>query len=288
MRHALCALCILSAISLASNDCYGLLFKYVDADGTLVVTDSLPPSWTDASTGESSSRFYEYIDEDGILVISRKPEAAVPRGGELPADYRDMLPYREVEYEFYRVGGATYEEILTNMQRQGPYDKNAGRRVSGLTQWKLRWSFSSGYSYSFDHDRKILRVNVELSDVRLDSEIKVSLPALADGTSLSDHDAELWRGMARTVAEHETDHVRIIREGISEGEFARKLGGLRLLEIPYESGGGIDRTINDAIHAEVAAVGTELFTRVKLANEHYDELTRHGRSHESRARFFAH
>lgn len=287
MLRALCTLCVLSTVWLASNDCHGLVFKYVDADGTLVVTDSLPPSWTDVSTGKSPGRFYEYIDEDGILVISRRPSAPPPRGSALPADYRDLLPYGHVEYEFYQVRGDTFEQVLRSMQSQGPYDQKAGRRVSGLTQWKLRWSFSSGYSYSYDHDRKLLHVNVELSDVRLDSEIAVALPILADGTSLSGHDADLWRGMVKTVAEHETDHVRIIREGISEGEFARKLAEIRLLEIPYEIGGGIDRTINDAIHAEVAAVGTELFTRVKLANEQYDEITRHGRSHEARANFFA-
>ncbi|MGE5893153.1 MAG: DUF922 domain-containing protein [bacterium] len=279
----------------ASADCEAILYKYIDAEGTIVVTDKFPDIIKKISLDHTSNRLNEYIDEDGVLVImSRRPDAGkilpkqdVPPRQEIPPDYRQLLVSEDIDYEFYDVYGANFHELLKSMETAGPYDKKIGRRVPGQTQWRLGWSYDSRYQYTYDHDNKHIHVNLDVSDVQIESQIKVMLPKIGDGVRLNEQDLKHWDDFMKTLIEHENDHVRIIKEGTDADRFKQELASLGPFDIPHDGGGDMDHVIQTVVHEQIAGIGSGWFEQIKTANDEYDDVTRHGQNHQARDSFFS-
>lgn len=170
--------------------------------------------------------------------------AASPAPRDVPAAFAGMP---RIAFRYYDVSGRDEQQIYASLMRnvmRGP----DGETASGLTRWGMR------YRWGEYTDRR----GCSVRDPRVDLDITVTLPRLADPDRASPRGRAWWEGYKRTIERHEAGHARIAFE--HRDDFLRAAEGARCDEI---------KAIGDRVTARIAA----------LQND-YDRITEHGQKQE--------
>lgn len=142
--------------------------------------------------------------EAGVgLTVTAPTQTATARVEPTP-DVRVDVEVTE-ETEHYVISGSTTDEIFEALNGSNLVD-DSGVPAIGLTD--ARWS----YEYTARETR--LSCSMESLTIRLD--IVVTLPALVDESLLAPGLRVRWEAFSDAVLAHESEHVRLEREGVEE------------------------------------------------------------------------
>lgn len=234
---------------------------------------------------------FRYFDEEGTLVVTDNPFGTKIRDRQQYHKKKEnrttnvKLNFREdISYEFYEVSGKTIHDAMAATERVGPFDAREGRHYAGQTRWNFGLSYTMDFSYRLEGDLIVASVQIHNIDFR--SDITVILPALSENSSLESPDFKVWEGFLQQLAEHEDDHVRIIREPRFKQEVISGISGIREMTLPSQADENAEVMLRDAIEAKIGAVAHDIMRKIKEKNDEYDRLTRHGEKPEFRNAFF--
>ncbi len=101
---------------------------------------------------------------------------------------------------------------MKSIGRVGPLKDHMGNRAAGMARLKIRHTYPYRYKYKFYNNQKSIMASVYIYDIHLSQEINVTLPVIQDEIRLNKRDALWWDTYSLCIAEHENDHVRIIKQ----------------------------------------------------------------------------
>jgi predicted secreted Zn-dependent protease len=236
------------------------------------------------------AEIFQYFDEEGTRIVTDDPFGTKKR--DRPQYHKKQnrsnnvtLDFREgVAYEFYEVSGNTIHDAISATDRVGPFDARDGRHYAGQTQWNFGLSYSMDFRYSLESD--VINASVQIGNIDFRSDITVILPSLAENSRFESAEFKAWEEFLRQLAEHENDHVRIIREPRFRQEVISGVSGIRELSLPYQADENIEAMVKGAVESRVGAVAHTIMREIKQKNDEYDNLTDHGRKPELRNSFF--
>ncbi len=233
---------------------------------------------------------FQYFDEEGTMIVTDDPYGTKKRDRQT---YRPQqsnkksvsLNRREnVDYQFYEVSGQNIHDAMVATDRVGPYDPREGRNYAGQTRWNFGLSYNMDFSYRLEGD--LIVALAQISGIDFRSDITVTLPSLAENNRFEPPDYKVWEGFLQQLAEHEHDHVRIIREPRFSQEVISGISGIRELSLPNRADENAEAVVRAAIESEAGAVAHAVMRKIKQKNDEYDNLTDHGRKPELSNAFF--
>ncbi|MBI5634019.1 MAG: DUF922 domain-containing protein [Nitrospirae bacterium] len=233
---------------------------------------------------------FRYFDEEGTLIVTDNPFGTKKRDRQQYHKKEDRntnvkLKFREdISYEFYEVSGKTFHDVLAATERVGPFDAREGRHYAGQTRWNFGLSYNMDFNYRLEGDLIVASVQIHNIDFR--SDITVILPALSENSSFELPDFKAWEGFLQQLAEHEDDHVRIVREPRYRQEVISGISGIREMTLHSQADANAEALLKDAIDSKIGAVAHDVMKKIKEKNDEYDMLTRHGEKPEFRNAFF--
>ncbi len=238
----------------------------------------------------ADAEVFRYFDEEGTLIVTDNPFGTKKR--ERPEYHKKQTGNNKVQinlredvsYEFYEVSGKTSHDAVAAADRLGPFDQRENRHYAGQTRWNFGLSYSINFNYSVQGE--MIVASVQISNIDFSSDITVTLPALSGNSSLEPPDSYVWEGFLRKLAEHEHDHVRIIREPRFRQEVISGISGIRELTLPLQDDEGAEVMVKSVIESKIGALAHNTITKIKQKNDEYDSLTDHGRKSELRNVFF--
>lgn len=147
-----------------------------------------------------------------------------------------------LSFAYYDVSGRTPQEIRRSIEAQRPHDPNAGKRVDALTTWAMDWNIPGGPG------------GCDLKRAEVVYRARVTLPRLADRSSLSPSQAARWHAYRDWLEQHEAWHARHAWEHVDE----------------------VRAAIRASSCARAAAAAAAAIHAVAEEQRRYDIATRHG------------
>lgn len=111
-------------------------------------------------------------------------------------------------YSYFTIGGATLEEIETELNTRGPHVNSTGRRHPGATQ--MEFTTRLGYTTT-DKGCRITKVQVTVG-------AKVILPRWRHRSTANGDTALVWDTLSADIKRHEESHVSIAKNHARELE----------------------------------------------------------------------
>lgn len=158
--------------------------------------------------------------------------------------------FDEARVIHYPVQGTSLRELRRDLELKGPRDA-AGKRVQGLTTWKIEWTF----------DVVETEGACEITRVQVDLTATVTLPQWTPGNGAPDALVDAWRRYETALRRHEARHYR---HGVMATEQIRALAD--------SASKGPCRTVGQAFDAKASRI---LQMHASLS-QLYDVRTRHG------------
>ena len=245
------------------------VYQYFDEEGTLIVTD-------DPYGTKKARRPFRSLGERREDVKADNPPSKRPEAG---PNFRE-----DVSYDFYAVSAGSVHEAIAAIERLGPYDSLDNRRYAGQTRWRFGLSYKLEASYRIQDN--MLYASARIHDIDFDADITVILPELTEESRSAMPDIRPWEEFLRHLAEHEHDHVKIIREPRYREDLMAGISAIGELVLPLSAGEHTETVVNRAFESKVADVAHGIMRRIKQINDEYDDLTDHGRKPEFRSAFF--
>lgn len=203
---------------------------------------------------------------------------AVPEGIELQNDIR---------YEFYPVFGKTFSEIVRSAEENSPVDQKSKKRLPTRFEWSVGWSYKIDQSTEIDETDNTTQEEVEIYDVSIKYNIKITLPTLIDDTALNPSEKNLWKDYYRSLVEYEHDHARIIRDDDAKKELLRKFHDLGYTIFDYSKEFDIQNAVETYIRKETESIGSAWVKDLKKRIDAYDKATECGLALQNRESFFS-
>ncbi len=177
--------------------CYGISYPEIsqnfDSNGNRILSGGIK------NTDSLSGRIHKH---------------SVPEGIELQNDVR---------YEFYPVFGKTFSEIVRSAEENSPVDMKSRKGLPSRFEWSVGWSYKIDYSTELDEEDNTVNADVELDNVSITYNIKITLPTLIDDTALNPSEKTLWKNYYRNLVQYEHDHARIIRDNDAKAELLKQV-----------------------------------------------------------------
>lgn len=203
---------------------------------------------------------------------------SVPEGIELQQD---------IQYEFYPVFGRTFSEIVRSAQENGPADLKSKKRLPTRIEWSVGWSYEIDQTTEIDDADNTTSEEVEITDVGIKYNIKITLPTLLDDTALNPSEKTLWKNYYRNLVEYEHDHARIIRDSDSKEELLKKFNDLGYTIFDYPKEIDIEEAVETFIRKETESVGSAWVKDLRKRIDAYDKATEYGMALQNRESFFS-
>ncbi|MEE2947810.1 MAG: DUF922 domain-containing protein [Verrucomicrobiota bacterium] len=154
--------------------------------------------------------------------------------------------------ETYGVTGSSLQELRQMIDRNGPVNKDDGKRYDGLTEWSLTWD------YKLKRHGKVWIVSRR--SVLL--EIKVLTPRWTDFHNKSGALRTQWRIYRANLLRHEEGHVKIaLRAARAIDKYLGVCGASSSLE---------------KLKSDIQKNTTSLLKQYRKIDQGYDQRTRHG------------
>ena len=208
---------------------------------------------------------------------SRISRHSVPEGIELQSD---------IHYEFYPVFGKTFSEIVRSAEENSPVDLKSRKRLPTRLEWSVGWSYKIDQSTEIDESDNTPQEEVEISDVIVKYNIKITLPTLIDDTALNPSEKNLWKNYYHTLVQYEHDHARIIRDNDSKAELLKKFRDLDYMNFDYSKEIDIQKAVETFIKKETESIGSAWVKDLKKRIDAYDRATEYGLALQNRESFF--
>ena len=152
-----------------------------------------------------------------------------------------------VEVHRYQVSGHSVEELSRSLRTYGPRDRS-GRVRDAYTKWWIAWSFN--------HSK-----NNQIYDVSVNYRAEILVPQWIDESTGSAHLQSEWHRYLETLLHHEYHHVDTAKNNIAK----------------------IEEKMREAIRSsptikeeELDAIGQRELIRLRVIDDKYDAVTRHG------------
>jgi len=209
---------------------------------------------------------------------SRINRHSVPEGIELQND---------IQYEFYPVFGKTFSEIVRSAEENSPVDLKSRKRLPTRFQWSVGWSYKVDHSTEIDESDNTPQEEVEIYDVSIKYNIKITLPTLIDDTVLNPSEKTLWKNYYDSLVEYEHDHARIIRDNDAKKELLSKFSDLDYMIFDYSKEIDIQKAVETFIKKETESIGSAWVKDLKKRIDAYDRATEYGLALQNRESFFS-
>jgi hypothetical protein len=202
---------------------------------------------------------------------------SVPEGIELQND---------IQYEFYPVFGKTFSEIVRSAEENSPVDLKGKKRLPSRFEWSVGWSYKVDHSTEIDESDNTPQEEVEIYDVNITYNIKITLPTLIDDTVLNPSEKNLWKNYYHTLVQYEHDHARIIRDDDAKKELLSKFSDLDYMIFDYTKEFDIQKAVETLIKKETESIGSAWVKDLKKRIDAYDRATEYGLALQNRESFF--
>ena len=229
----------------------------------------------DSNGNPISSKSRSRVDS----LSSGRHRYSVPEGIELQKDIR---------YEFYPVFGKTFSEIVRSAEENSPVALKSTKHLPTRFEWSVGWSYKIDYSTELDEEENSIDTDIELDNVSIKYNIKITLPTLIDDTVLNPGEKTLWKNYYHNLVQYEHDHARIIRDNDAKAELLRKFRELDYMSFDYPSDIDIQKAVEAFIKKETAAIGSAWVKDLKHRIDAYDRATEYGLALQNRESFFTH
>lgn len=228
------------------------------------------------SFGNSISSDSKKISKDRSP--GRTHRHSVPEGIELQQD---------IQYEFYLVFGKTFSEIVRSAEENSPADLKVRKRLPTRIEWSVGWSYKIDQTTEIDESDNTTSKEVEISDVSVKYNIKITLPTLIDDTALNPSEKSLWKNYYHSLVQYEHDHARIIRDNDARKELLKKFDDLGYTIFDYPEGIDIEEAVETFISKETESVGSAWVKDLRKRIDAYDKATEYGLALQNRESFFS-
>ena len=203
---------------------------------------------------------------------------SVPEGIELQND---------IQYEFYPVFGKTFSEIVRSAEENSPVDLKSKKRLPSRFEWSVGWSYKIDQSTEINEKDNTTHEEVDIYDVSIKYNIKITLPTLIDDTVLNPSEKTLWKNYYRSLVEYEHDHARIIRDNDTKKELLSKFSDLDYMIFDYSKEINIQKAVETFIKKETESIGSAWVKDLKKRIDAYDRATEYGLALQNRESFFS-
>ena len=193
----------------------------------------------------------------------------------------------DIQYEFYPVFGKTFSEIVRSAGENGPADLKGKKRLPSRFEWSVGWSYKVDHSTEIDASDNTPQEEVEIYDVSIKYNIKITLPTLIDDTVLNPSEKTLWKNYYDSLVEYEHDHARIIRDNDAKKELLNKFSDLDYMIFDYSKEIDIQKAVETFIKKETESIGRAWVKNLKNRLDAYDRATEYGLAIENRESFFS-
>ena len=208
---------------------------------------------------------------------SRINRHSVPEGIELQTD---------IHYEFYPVFGKTFSEIVRSAEENSPADLKSRKRLPTRFEWSVGWTYKVDHSTEIDETDNTPQEEVEIYDVSIKYNIKITLPTLIDDTVLNPSEKNLWKNYYRSLVQYEHDHAKIIRDNDAKEELLKKFDDLGYTIFDYTKEIDIQKAVETFLEKKTKDIGSAWVKDLKKRLDAYDRATEYGLAIENRESFF--
>ncbi|TAN43298.1 MAG: DUF922 domain-containing protein [Nitrospirae bacterium] len=209
--------------------------------------------------------------------------AAKPSGYALPEGIELV---QGAGYEFYPVAGRTFAEIVKATNDNGPFTKDRSGRRPYNNEWQLGLSYQFRLTTAVDEERSKIHAALEIYDIAFTDNIRITLPALIDDTSLTPVEKDLWGQYLSRLVAQTRDLVSIIRDQERREKVSGSIREITYLIFDYQEGMDIERTVESYLRQETEKLGEEWAGEISRRTADYEKVTAFGLKHEMRRSFF--
>ncbi|MHB8882862.1 MAG: hypothetical protein ACYC69_15295 [Thermodesulfovibrionales bacterium] len=230
----------------------------------------------------------QFFDSSGKMLrtgtaITVAASAGKPSGYALPEGIELI---RDAGYEFYPVAGRTFAEIVKATNENGPFSKDRSRRRPYINEWQLGLAYQFRLTTAVDKENSKIHAALEVYDVTFTDNIRITLPALIDDTSLTPVEKDLWgQYLSRLIAQTH-DLVSIVRDQGLRDRVSGSIREITYLIFDYQEGMDIERTVESYLRQETEKLGEEWAGEISRRTADYEKVTAYGLKHEMRRSFF--
>ena len=223
---------------------------------------------------------------------------------------------KDIKYEFYPVFGKTFSEIVRSTKESGPLDLKENKRYRSKFEWKFGWSYKfkytqepdeksqqdekldegsrydqeleeeSQYDQELEEESQILHVTLDIYDIDIVYDIKITLPTLIDDSALNPIEKSMWKNYLQKIIDYEYDHVKIIEDPAIKEAIIKSIKDLNYIIFDYKEDIDIEKAAESFLGNETANLGRYWANQIKIRYDEYDKTTNYGLKPETRETFF--
>jgi hypothetical protein len=223
-------------------------------------------------TGLSYPEISQYFDSEGNpLSTKSKNRTDSPTGGfQRYSVPEGIVLQKDIRYEFYPVFGKTFSEIVQSAEENTAVNPKYKKMHPAKFDWTVGWTYDIDYSEEMDEEDQTIRVSVEIYDVNITYDIKITLPTLIDDTVLNPAEKNLWKNYYLRLVKYQHDRAKMIRDKDTQDELRKKFIALDNAVFFFPTDIDIKKTVETLIQKETQKIGSEWVKNLKKRISEYD------------------
>jgi predicted secreted Zn-dependent protease len=226
--------------------------------------------------GLSYPEISQYFDSEGNP-LSAKNRSRADRSAAGTQRYsvpEGVVLQNDIRYEFYPVFGKTFSEIVQSAEENIPINRKDRKRMRPARfDWTVGWTYDIDYSEEMDEEEQTVRVSVEIYDININYDIKITLPTLIDDTVLNPAEKTLWKNYYLRLVKYEHSRANMIRDKNTQDELRKKFIALDNAVFFFPTDIDIKKTVEALIQKETQKIGSEWVRNLKKKISEYDKET---------------
>jgi hypothetical protein len=217
----------------------------------------------------------QYFDGDGhpFTPEGRNRDESPADGIERYSVPEGIVLQKNIRYEFYPVFGKTFSEIVQSAEENMPVEPEEKRGIPSRFDWTVGWNYKVDYSEEIDEEGRIVRVSAEIYDIRMDYDLKITLPTLIDDTVLNPAEKKLWKNYYMRLLGHEYDRANMVRGKAAQEELRKKFTDLNNTVFVFSTDIDIQRTLEAFMKKETQRLGAEWIRNLKKTISEHEKET---------------
>lgn len=225
--------------------------------------------------GLSYPEISQYFDSEGNPLSTKSRNRAVRPTGSIRrySVPEGIVLQKDIRYEFFPVFGRTFSEIVQSAEENIPVNTKDKKRLPARFDWTVGWTYDIDYSEEMDEENQTVRVSVEIYDIDITYDIKITLPTLIDDTVLNPAEKNLWKNYYLRLVKYEHDRSKMIRDKDTQDELRKKFIALDKVVFFFPTDTDIKRTVEALIQKETQKIGSEWIRNLKKRISEHDRET---------------
>ena len=217
----------------------------------------------------------QYFDSEGnpLSTKSRNRADSLAGGIQRYSVPEGIVLQKDIRYEFYPVFGKTFSEIVQSAEENIPVNPKDKKTHPARFDWTVGWTYDIDYSEEMDEEDQTVRVSVEIYDINITYDIKITLPTLIDDTVLNPAEKTLWKNYYLRLVKYEHDRAKMIRDKDTQDELRKKFIALDNAVFFFPPDTDIKKTVEALIKKETQKIGSEWVRNLKKRISEYDKET---------------